>query len=327
MSQAGSSTGKKSTVKKERVAQLEEELEIERARRTALEQQNEALLRTQRDEPTSSESSFVTERSVPTGTTRPASVVLGNIMRELNKTISALPENINKAIKGEEMLKKDLTIKSLSMNFEEYQNYLGRISNANNYIYEQFSNGDTIDINIFDFVEEVEPGFKKRNLELTKLIEEYNIAASEYQSTFDMTKLLESIIELSNTIITPLPNIDPEIKKIEILKKIPTLPGTNNILFTKLKSEKKTSYDEILGDYIRLDLDKAKPCKLRYTDKDAKNPFYVLQGDKKFVFNNIGLAKNFCLSGGYQADFIGAKNQIDYEKKYKNQYAQSYILR
>lgn len=256
---------------------------------------------------------------------------ISEILGELNKNILNLPENINKAIKEGEVIKKDLTTKNLSMNFEEYQEYLGRISNINNYINKQISDVEFIDITIFDYIEEVEPGFKERNSELYKLISNYNKSVSEFLSSNDIEYITdfynENNLDFNKIEIKPLPNIDPEIKKRESLKKIQTLPGTNNILFTKLKSDKKTSYDEILGDYIRLDIDKAIPCKLRYNEKEGQNPFYVLQGDKKFVFNNIGLAKSFCLNGGYQADFINAKRNIDFDKKYKNTYVPAYVLR
>lgn len=262
----------------------------------------------------------------------PQTEFLGETLRDINRTLENINENIlinrlQPQQPQQPMQTLQLPQKNLSMNFEQYQNYLGRISTVNNYIYEQFSNGDIIDINSFKFIEEVEPGFKERNSDLFNLIEEYNNAAYEYQSTFDMSGLLDYIIELTNTIITPLPNIDPEIRRKETLKKIPTLPGTDNVLFTKIKSDKKTSYDSVIGDYTRLDIPKAEPCKLRYNSKDPQNPFQVTQGSKKFVFNNLNMAKTFCLNGGVQADFIGAKNQIDYDRKYKNQYYQTAVLR
>lgn len=251
---------------------------------------------------------------------------------KLNKTLL----NINKTLEklgGIEPEKQPA--KTLSLSFEEYQNYLGRVSAINQYIREQFQKVDYIDLAIVGEIENLIPGASETYRDVIETFKNFNAVVEKMYSADNLTDFYDDYLAFfkdfdnynkNRYLFTPLPNINPEIKKREALKNL-TLPGTNNVIFTKLKNTKKTSYDSVLGDYIRVDIPKAIPSKLRYNEKDPQNPFHVTQGTKTFVFNNIEMAKNFCLSGGVQADFINAKNAIDFDKKYKNTYVPSYVYR
>lgn len=264
----------------------------------------------------------------------PQTEILGETLRNINTTLENINENIltnrlQPQPQPQQQQQQQQPKKNLSMNFDQYQNYLGIISYVNEYINERISKIETID---FDFIAgAIDTDTLNNNSNLLSILKQFNEIIMEYESSGDVQGFFvfsdENNLDERRLVINPLPNIDPEIKKREILKKIPTLPGTDNVLFTKFKSDKKTSYDSIIGDYTRLDIPKAEPCKLRYNSKDPQNPFQVTQGGKKFVFNNLNMAKTFCLNGGVQADFIGAKNQIDYDRKYKNQYYQTAVLR
>ena len=275
-----------------------------------------------------------TARRARSRSVAPQTEILGETLRSINTTLQNINENIliNRLQPQPQqpiqpLQPQQLPQKNLSMNFEQYQNYLGVISYVNEYINKQISKIEPID---FDFIAGViDSDTLNNNSELLRILERYN--TENIESVGDIDRFFEFLntyfLDTARLEIKPLPNIDPEIKKREILKKIPTLPGTDNVLFTKIKSDKKTSYDSIIGDYTRLDIPKAEPCKLRYNSKDPQNPFQVTQGGKKFVFNNLSMAKTFCLNGGVRADYIGYKNQIDYDRKYKNQYYQTAVLR
>lgn len=274
------------------------------------------------------ETSRQTARRARSRSVAPQTEILGETLRNINTTLENINQNILiNRLQPQPQQPQQLPQKNLSMNFEQYQNYLGAISYVNEYINKQISKIEQID---FDFIGSIlDSDTLNNNVELINILERYN--TENIESVGDIDRFFEFLntyfLDATRLEIKPLPNIDPEIKKREILKKIPTLPGTDNVLFTKFKSDKKTSYDSVIGDYTRLDIPKAEPCKLRYNSKDPQNPFQVTQAGKKFVFNNIGLAKSFCLNGGTQADFIVSKNQIDYDRKYKNQYYQTAVLR
>lgn len=277
------------------------------------------------------ESSRQPTRRARSRSVAPQTEILGETLRNINMTLGNINENIllNRLQTQQPMQPQQPTKTNLTMNFEQYQNYLGVISYVNEYINNQFSEIEPID---FDFIAgAIDTDTLNNNAGLLRILEQYNNVVNEFESSGDIEQVTDLFnyynLDTTRLEIKPLPNIDPEIRRKEALKKIPTLPGTDNVLFTKLKSDKKTSYDSVIGDYTRLDIPKAEPCKLRYNSKDPQNPFQVTQGGKKFVFNNLNMAKTFCLNGGVQADFIGAKNQIDYDRKYKNQYYQTAVLR
>lgn len=256
----------------------------------------------------------------------PQTEFLAETLRNINGTL----ENLNASILTisqpqyqQQPPQPQQPVKTLSLSFEEYQNYLGRVSAINQYIREQIQKLDYIEA---DYINSIQTNTNTDSI--IEIITNYNMNLDNFYSNYAIETLSDFLdnLDLKRLEIKPLPNINPEIKKREALKNL-TLPGTNNVIFTKLKSDKKTSYDTVIGDYIRVDIPKAIPSKLRYNEKDPQNPFHVTQGVKTFVFNNIELAKNFCLSGGIQADFINAKNAIDFDKKYKNTYVPSYVYR
>jgi len=265
-----------------------------------------------------------------------------NTLRSRMEYLSSMNENLIREIdflgKKEEApevkeIKKEIkrdTIKTLNLNFEEYENYKGLISQLNYYITQKIKNYEIIEE---DFVREIlnnirryEETFITRNPGIFDLIDRYNNLMIIEDVNFDEFFNFMSNIEINSLNFKALPNINPEkLKRNELVKKI--LPGSNSVIFTKVAQKNKSSYDSIIGDYIRIDINNAIPCKLRLNLNNSQNPFKVTQGEKEYLFNNIQNAKNFCLSGGYQADFITSNQIKDYENKYKNQYAQSYILR
>lgn len=266
-----------------------------------------------------------------------------NILRSRMEDLSSMNENLIKEIeflgKKEEAtevkeIKKEIprdNIKNLNLNFEEYENYKGLISQLNYYITQKMKNYELIEE---DFLREIlnnirryEETFINRNSDIFDLIDEYNnLINREEKLNFTQFFNFMSNIEINTLNFKALPNINPDTqKRHELTKK--TLPGSNSVIFTKVEQKYKSSYDSVIGDYIRIDINDAIPCKLRLNLNNPQNPFKVTQGEKEYLFHNIQNAKNFCLSGGYQADFIKSNQIKDYEKKYKNQYAQSYILR
>lgn len=265
-----------------------------------------------------------------------------NILRSRMEDLVAMNENLTREI--ETIGKKEIPevmeikreiprdiIKTLNLNFEEYENYKGLISQLNYYIIQKMKNYELIED---DFLREIlnnirryEETFINRNSDIFDLIDEYNNLINR-QENLNFTQFFNfmSNIEINSLNFKALPNINPDTqKRNELIKK--TLPGSNSVIFTKVEQKNKSSYDSIIGDYIRIDINNSVPCKLRLNLNNPQNPFMVTQGEKQYVFDSIQNAKNFCLSGGYQADFITSNQIKDYEKKYKNQYAQSYILR
>lgn len=264
------------------------------------------------------------------------------ILRGRMEDLAAMNENLTREIetigKKEETpevmeIKREIPsggIRNLNLNFEEYENYKGLISQLNYYITQKMKNYESIEE---DFVREIlsnirryEETFISRNSGIFDLIDMYNNLMIREDLNFDEFFNFMSNIEINTLNFKALPNINPEtLKRNELVKK--TLPGSNSVIFTKVEQKNKSSYDSIIGDYIRIDINNSVPCKLRLNLNNPQNAFKVTQGGKEYLFNNIENAKNFCLSGGYQADFITSNQIKDYEKKYKNQYAQSYILR
>lgn len=265
-----------------------------------------------------------------------------NILRSRMEDLVAMNENLTREI--ETIGKKEIPevmeikreiprdiIKTLNLNFEEYENYKGLISQLNYYIIQKMKNYELIED---DFLREIlnnirryEETFINRNSDIFDLIDEYNnLINREENLNFTQFFNFMSNIEINSLNFKALPNINPDTqKRNELIKK--TLQGSNSVIFTKVEQKNKSSYDSIIGDYIRIDINNSVPCKLRLNLNNPQNPFMVTQGSRQYLFDNIQNAKNFCLSGGYQADFITSNQIKDYEKKYKNQYAQSYILR
>jgi hypothetical protein len=262
---------------------------------------------------------------------------INDTLDRLNITLLNLQQKqINPQQINPQQINPKQEIKTLSLPFEDYQTYYGIVQKINQYIYNQINNIDNIELNIFnndfEILSKLDPSFFDRNKLNFDNIEIYKRNYYEMKSSED-TNIMEDFfnfvifIQENNKIeFKLLPNIDPTVKRMKAFEN-KTLQGTNNIIFTKLKSEKKTSYDEILGDYTRIDIPKPITCKLRFNPKNGQNPFYVIQGEKKFEFNNIQNCKNFCLNGGFQADFINSKNNTDFNNKYKNKYVPSYVYR
>lgn len=265
-----------------------------------------------------------------------------NILRSRMEDLAAMNENLIREI--ETIGKKEIPevmeikreiprdiIKTLNLNFEENENYKGLISQLNYYIIQKMKNYELIED---DFLREIlnnirryEETFINRNSTIFDLIDEYNNLINR-QENLNFTQFFNfmSNIEINSLNFKALPNNNPDTqKRNELIKK--TLTGSNSVIFTKVEQKNKSSYDSIIGDYIRIDINNSVPCKLRLNLNNPRNPFKVTQGNREYLFDNIQNAKNFCLSGGYQADFITSNQIKDYEKKYKNQYAQSYILR
>lgn len=249
-----------------------------------------------------------------------------NLIREI-ETIGK--KEIPEVMEIKREIPRDI-IKNLNLNFEEYENYKGLISQLNYYITQKMKNYELIEE---DFLREIlnnirryEETFINRNSDIFDLIDMYNNLIIREDLNFDEFFNFMSNIENNTLNFKALPNVNPQtLKRNELIKK--TLPGSNSVIFTKVEQKNKSSYDSIIGDYIRIDINNSVPCKLRLNLNNGQNAFKVIQGEKEYLFNNIQDAKNFCLSGGYQADFITSNQIKDYEKKYKNQYAQSYILR
>lgn len=227
-------------------------------------------------------------------------------INKLNETIKKLDPNYKKPVEYD----------ILELKNEDYQKYYLLVNSINYYISENFNNTIAIDLDfIYDNIQEIKKLIPTKlfdkyylNSYVTENIKIYNLIPSNdsplFPNQLDNLDFLPNFNLQNDLLFKILPNkIEESTKFIDSSKK--ALKGTNNVIFSKLENQKFNAYNNLIGDYVRIDIENALPSRLRLNDKDKeKGQFIVFQGDSKFYFSTIIQAKNFCLSGGIQADFI-----------------------
>ena len=198
---------------------------------------------------------------------------------------------------------------------KQYYDYANYIKLLNTAINQNVRNAEPIDPQILRYFNnppfnQLLPLYKRQ---LSDIIKYNNDVRAGIAPVFGDYFLTFEIIE-SPSIVKKIE--DDRIKNY-IKPKPPTLDGTQNVIFNMLENQTPNIYMQKIGDYLRIDEEGLTPCKLRFNPKNADYPFTCTQeykGKTKInYFDDITKAVFFCCQGGFYADYLGVKQQNNYD--------------